>query len=112
MRILLFIFLNKYYFRRFDQNISKYFPENKMSERTLPFLLVNLGGEMLYVLDQRLKTQVKPGIRICHILPVGSGAFRYRSVPKNAINFKYQAGNLSTSLLIIGFREILFVLEP
>jgi hypothetical protein len=29
-----------------------------MSERTLPLLFLNLGGEMLYVLDQRLKAQV------------------------------------------------------
>ena len=29
-----------------------------MCERTLPLLFLNLGGEMLYVLDQRLKAQV------------------------------------------------------
>jgi hypothetical protein len=30
-----------------------------MCERTLPLLFLNLGGEMLYVLDQRLKAQVR-----------------------------------------------------
>jgi hypothetical protein len=28
-----------------------------MSERALPLLFINLGGEMLYVLDQRLSAQ-------------------------------------------------------
>ena len=30
-----------------------------MCERTLPLLFCNLGGEMLYVLDQRLRAQVE-----------------------------------------------------
>ncbi|KAJ6663371.1 hypothetical protein lerEdw1_009450 [Lerista edwardsae] len=32
-----------------------------MSMRTLPLLFVNLGGEMLYILDQRLRAQSIPG---------------------------------------------------
>ncbi len=28
-----------------------------MSLRTLPILFLNLGGEMLYILDQRLRAQ-------------------------------------------------------
>ena len=28
-----------------------------MSEKSLPILFINLGGEMLYVLDQRLNAQ-------------------------------------------------------
>ena len=32
-----------------------------MSLRTLPILFINLGGEMLYILDQRLRAQ--------HVLP-------------------------------------------
>ncbi|XP_042201441.1 protein OSCP1 isoform X2 [Callorhinchus milii] len=32
-----------------------------MSLRTLPLLFVNLGGEMLYILDQRLRAQNIPG---------------------------------------------------
>lgn len=32
-----------------------------MSVRTLPLLFLNLGGEMLYVLDQRLRAQNIPG---------------------------------------------------
>ena len=40
--------------------IISYFRIKKlgMCERTLPLLFLNLGGEMLYVLDQRLKAQV------------------------------------------------------
>ena len=29
----------------------------KMSLKTLPLLFINLGGEMLYILDQRLRAQ-------------------------------------------------------
>ncbi|XP_078537331.1 protein OSCP1 isoform X2 [Lissotriton helveticus] len=32
-----------------------------MSLRTLPLLFINLGGEMLYILDQRLRAQSIPG---------------------------------------------------
>uniref|UniRef100_A0A8C5X973 Organic solute carrier partner 1 n=1 Tax=Malurus cyaneus samueli TaxID=2593467 RepID=A0A8C5X973_9PASS len=32
-----------------------------MSSRTLPLLFLNLGGEMLYILDQRLRAQSIPG---------------------------------------------------
>uniref|UniRef100_A0A8C3H2F0 Organic solute carrier partner 1 n=1 Tax=Corvus moneduloides TaxID=1196302 RepID=A0A8C3H2F0_CORMO len=32
-----------------------------MSTRTLPLLFLNLGGEMLYILDQRLRAQSIPG---------------------------------------------------
>lgn len=32
-----------------------------MSVRTLPLLFLNLGGEMLYILDQRLRAQSIPG---------------------------------------------------
>ncbi|XP_028675070.1 protein OSCP1 isoform X2 [Erpetoichthys calabaricus] len=32
-----------------------------MSMRTLPLLFINLGGEMLYILDQRLRAQNIPG---------------------------------------------------
>uniref|UniRef100_A0A674HEK8 Organic solute carrier partner 1 n=1 Tax=Taeniopygia guttata TaxID=59729 RepID=A0A674HEK8_TAEGU len=32
-----------------------------MSARTLPLLFLNLGGEMLYILDQRLRAQSIPG---------------------------------------------------
>lgn len=32
-----------------------------MSVRTLPLLFLNLGGEMLYILDQRLRAQNIPG---------------------------------------------------
>lgn len=32
-----------------------------MSVRTLPLLFLNLGGEMLYILDQRLRVQNIPG---------------------------------------------------
>lgn len=32
-----------------------------MSMRTLPLLFLNLGGEMLYILDQRLRAQNIPG---------------------------------------------------
>ena len=28
-----------------------------MSLKTLPFLFINLGGEMVYILDQRLRAQ-------------------------------------------------------
>uniref|UniRef100_A0A671MA25 OSCP1 n=1 Tax=Sinocyclocheilus anshuiensis TaxID=1608454 RepID=A0A671MA25_9TELE len=28
-----------------------------MSQRTLPLLIINLGGEMIYILDQRLRAQ-------------------------------------------------------
>jgi hypothetical protein len=35
---------------------NQYF-EKKMSEKALPILFINLGGEMLYVLDQRLNAQ-------------------------------------------------------
>ena len=28
-----------------------------MAHRTLPILFINLGGEMMYILDQRLKAQ-------------------------------------------------------
>ena len=31
-----------------------------MSSKTLPLLFINLGGEMLYILDQRLKAQNIP----------------------------------------------------
>lgn len=31
-----------------------------MSLRTLPILFLNLGGEMLYILDQRLRAQSIP----------------------------------------------------
>uniref|UniRef100_A0A3B4G7T7 OSCP1 n=1 Tax=Pundamilia nyererei TaxID=303518 RepID=A0A3B4G7T7_9CICH len=31
-----------------------------MSSRTLPLLFINLGGEMLYILDQRLRAQNIP----------------------------------------------------
>lgn len=31
-----------------------------MSTRTLPLLFINLGGEMLYILDQRLRAQNIP----------------------------------------------------
>lgn len=31
-----------------------------MSTRTLPILFLNLGGEMLYILDQRLRAQSIP----------------------------------------------------
>lgn len=36
-------------------------PSAAMSTRTLPLLFVNLGGEMLYILDQRLRAQSIPG---------------------------------------------------
>lgn len=32
-----------------------------MSGRALPLLFLNLGGEMLYILDQRLRAQSIPG---------------------------------------------------
>ncbi|KAF7236278.1 Protein OSCP1, partial [Varanus komodoensis] len=32
-----------------------------MSLRTLPLLVLNLGGEMLYIVDQRLRAQSIPG---------------------------------------------------
>lgn len=32
----------------------------RMSTRTLPLLFINLGGEMLYILDQRLRAQNIP----------------------------------------------------
>ena len=46
-----------------NSKIGQYFLDieyscRKMAERTLPLLFVNLGGEMLYVLDQRLRAQV------------------------------------------------------
>ena len=28
-----------------------------MAQRTLPLLFINLGGEMMYILDQRLRAQ-------------------------------------------------------
>ena len=28
-----------------------------MAKRTLPLLFINLGGEMMYILDQRLRAQ-------------------------------------------------------
>lgn len=28
-----------------------------MSQQTLPLLFINLGGEMVYILDQRLRAQ-------------------------------------------------------
>ena len=31
-----------------------------MSTKTLPILFLNLGGEMLYILDQRLRAQSIP----------------------------------------------------
>lgn len=31
-----------------------------MSNKTLPILFLNLGGEMLYILDQRLRAQSIP----------------------------------------------------
>jgi hypothetical protein len=34
-----------------------------MSSRTLPLLYLNLGGEMMYVLDQRLVAQKVPGAK-------------------------------------------------
>ena len=33
---------------------------DRMSLRTLPILFLNLGGEMLYILDQRLRAQSIP----------------------------------------------------
>ena len=33
----------------------------KMSLKTLPLLFINLGGEMIYILDQRLRAQNIPG---------------------------------------------------
>lgn len=46
----------------------------RMSTRTLPLLFINLGGEMLYILDQRLRAQNIPADKakkgrwqlICH----------------------------------------------
>lgn len=35
-------------------------PNTIMSSRTLPLLFINLGGEMLYILDQRLRAQNIP----------------------------------------------------
>ena len=32
----------------------------EMSYKTLPLLFINLGGEMMYILDQRLKAQDIP----------------------------------------------------
>ena len=32
----------------------------KMSLKTLPLLFINLGGEMMYILDQRLRAQNIP----------------------------------------------------
>lgn len=32
----------------------------KMSLQTLPILFINLGGEMMYILDQRLRAQNIP----------------------------------------------------
>jgi hypothetical protein len=31
-----------------------------MSQKTLPLLFINLGGEMVYILDQRLRAQNIP----------------------------------------------------
>ncbi|KAL1777143.1 OSCP1 isoform X1 [Sigmodon hispidus] len=39
-----------------------------MSMRTLPLLFLNLGGEMLYVLDQRLRAQNIPGDKARKVL--------------------------------------------
>uniref|UniRef100_A0A8C5P5E0 Organic solute carrier partner 1 n=1 Tax=Jaculus jaculus TaxID=51337 RepID=A0A8C5P5E0_JACJA len=39
-----------------------------MSVRTLPLLFLNLGGEMLYVLDQRLRAQNIPGDKARKVL--------------------------------------------
>ena len=41
-----------------DFVISSYV--DRMSLRTLPILFLNLGGEMLYILDQRLRAQSIP----------------------------------------------------
>lgn len=39
-----------------------------MSQLTMPLLVVNLGCEMLYILDQRLKAQSIPGDKSCKVL--------------------------------------------
>ncbi|PNI52293.1 OSCP1 isoform 11 [Pan troglodytes] len=39
-----------------------------MSVRTLPLLFLNLGGEMLYILDQRLRAQNIPGDKARKVL--------------------------------------------
>ncbi|XP_016074007.1 PREDICTED: protein OSCP1 isoform X1 [Miniopterus natalensis] len=39
-----------------------------MSMRTLPLLFLNLGGEMLYILDQRLRAQNIPGDKARRVL--------------------------------------------
>ncbi|XP_019582101.2 protein OSCP1 isoform X2 [Rhinolophus sinicus] len=39
-----------------------------MSVRTLPLLFLNLGGEMLYILDQRLRAQNIPGDKARRVL--------------------------------------------
>lgn len=59
----LFVF---YHYSEFQN--YKYFPETEtlafhflgdkiMSLKTLPILFLNLGGEMMYILDQRLRAQ-------------------------------------------------------
>ena len=51
-----------------------------MSHRTLPVLFINLGGEMIYIIDARLKAQavekersnkVLSSVRVCVILKCG-----------------------------------------
>ena len=48
-----------------------------MSHRTLPVLFINLGGEMIYIIDARLKAQavekersnkVRSSLRVCVII--------------------------------------------
>ena len=39
-----------------------------MSQLAMPLLVVNLGCEMLYILDQRLKAQNIPGDKSCKVL--------------------------------------------
>lgn len=45
-------------FTRSNRSISK--EANNMSYKTLPLLFINLGGEMIYILDQRLRAQNIP----------------------------------------------------
>jgi hypothetical protein len=40
--------------------IRVYLLKDEMSLKTLPLLFINLGGEMMYILDQRLRAQNIP----------------------------------------------------
>lgn len=56
-----------------------------MSGRALPLLFLNLGGEMLYILDQRLRAQSIPGEKARKGEPgLGSG-LRHRGDPDWAL---------------------------